>query len=122
MNPPDQKLFDAGMKTRTYKQVEAAKRRAEQAAANLIGDDSRASEFADMSVEDYAELRGISIQNPKMGGRRMPSRIQQLESELEEAQNRIEELEAERADVLNALSIELVEDDDEEGEAEEEEE
>lgn len=109
------------MKTRTYKQVEAAKRRAEQAAEKLMGDDSRASEFADMSVDEYAELRGISIQNPKKGGTQMASRIQELESQLEEANTRIEELETERADVLDALGVEIVGDDDDDNDTEDEE-
>lgn len=110
------------MKTRTYKQVEAAKRRAELAATNLGGDESRADEFADMSVEEYAELRGITIQNPKQGGRNMASRIKELEEQLAEAQARIEELEEERADVLDALGLEIVDDDEGEDFEEEEEE
>lgn len=102
------------MKTRSYKQVEAAKRRAELAAINLMDDESRADEFADMSVEDYADLRGISIQNPQKGGFKMASRIAELEAELEAANARIEELENEKNDVLDVLGIEIVEDDDDE--------
>jgi hypothetical protein len=102
------------MKTRSYKQVEAAKRRAELAAANLMDDENRADEFAEMSVEDYADLRGISIHNPKKGGFKMASRIAELEAELEAANARIEELENEKNDVLDVLGIEIVEDDDDE--------
>lgn len=112
------------MKTRTYKQVESAKRRAELAAANLTDDESRADDFADMTVEEYAELRGITIQNPKKGEFKMASRIAQLESELAEANARISELESERTDVLDALGLEIVDEDedldDEESETEEE--
>ena len=41
----------------------------------------------------------------------MASRIAQLEAELEAANTRIEELENERTDVLEALGIELVDED-----------
>ena len=98
-------------KTRSYRQVESAKRRAELAAVNLRGDEDRADEFSDMTVEDYAELRGITIQNPKKEGFKMASRIAELEAELEAANARIEELENERTDVLDALGIELVDED-----------
>ena len=107
------------MKTKSYKQVESAKRRAELAAANLRDDESRADDFADMSVEDYAELRGITIQNPKKGGFKMASRIAALESELAEANARIEELESERADVLDALGLEIVDSDEDDLDSEE---
>jgi hypothetical protein len=112
-SPPHDVWLTANVKTRTYKQVEAAKRRAELAAANLIGDESRADEFADMSVEEYARIRGITIQNPKKGALKMPSRIKQLEEELEAANSRIEELEAEREDILDVLGVEIVDEEDE---------
>jgi hypothetical protein len=99
------------MKTQTRKQLESTKRRAELAAANLRGDEDRADEFANMSIEDYAALRGIAIQNPKKGGLKMASRIKQLEAELDEANARIEELESERDGVLDALGVEVVDDD-----------
>lgn len=100
------------MKTRSYKQVETAKRRAELAAANLRDDDDRADDFADMSVEEYAELRGITIKNPNFGGKKMAKTVKQLQEELRDANARIEELEAERDDVLDALGVEIVDDDD----------
>lgn len=102
------------VKTRSYKQVETAKRRAELAAANLRDDDDRADDFADMSVEEYAELRGITIKNPNFGGKKMAKTVKQLEQELSEANTRIEELEAEREDVLDALGVEIVDDDSDE--------
>lgn len=108
------------MKTKSYKQVESAKRRAELAAANLMDDESRADDFAGMTVEEYAEQRGITIQNPKKGGTNMASKIAQLESELAEANARIEQLESERADVLDALGLEIVDEDEDEDLDEEE--
>ncbi len=107
----------AAMKTRTYAQVETAKRRAEAFEANVLSDDERADDFADMSVEDYADLRNISIQNPSQ--RRptiMAKSNAQLARELREANKRIEELEQEKADVLDVLGIEVVDDDDEDDE------
>lgn len=93
------------MKTRTYKQVEAAKRRAELAAANLQNDESRADDYADMSVEEYAALRGITVQNPNLGDKKMAKSLKQ---QLDEANARVEELESEREDILDALGIEIV--------------
>lgn len=109
------------MKTRTYQQVETAKRRAEAFEANVLGDDDRAQDFADMSVEDYADLRGITIQNPNKQGATMPISITQLRRELREANDRISELEQERADVLDALGLEVIGETDEEEEEEYEE-
>jgi hypothetical protein len=46
---------------------EQAERKKTQAAAFMerIGEDDRASEFDDMSVDEYAEHRGLKIANPK---------------------------------------------------------
>lgn len=82
------------------------------AAANLRDDDDRADDFADMSVEEYAALRGITIQNPTLGEKKMAKTVKQLQEELRDANARIEELEAERDDVLDALGVEIVDDDD----------
>lgn len=121
----------ASMKERTYKQVESAKRRAEIAASNLMDDESRADEFADMSVEEYAELRGISIKNPENKERIMATKtplavqVRDLKAQLKEAQDRIDMLESERDDVLDALGLEVIDDDedfDEEDEIEEDDE
>lgn len=122
--------YAPAMKTRTYKQVETAKQRAAAFTANVLGEDDRAEEFEDMSVDEYADLKGITIQNPGKGKRSMPeratyitirnstkggntmaSRIAQLEQELKEANERISELEEEREDVLSALGVEIVDDD-----------
>ncbi len=44
----------------------------------------------------------------------MAKTVKQLEQELSEANTRIEELEAEREDVLDALGVEIVDDDSDE--------
>lgn len=119
------------MKQKTYNQVEAAKHKAELAAVNLMGDENRAEDFSDMSVEEYAELRGIEIVNPERRAKRMPAKPTLLEQNallkaaLEEAEDRILELETEREEVLDALGIEIInegEDDDEDEEEEEDDE
>ena len=114
------------MKERTYKQIETAKKRAEVAALNLMDDESRSDEFADMSVEEYAELRGITIKNPTTEERNMATsftdQIKSLKEELRESNDRVEELEAEREDILDALGLEIIEeaDDEEDDDGEEE--
>ena len=108
-------------KKRTYAQVEAAQRRAISAAENLTQDDDLADEIESLSVEEYAERKGFEIvENPHKKGGGIMSRIQQLESELENANNRITELEEEREDVLSALGMEVVEEDDEDDEDDDE--
>ena len=120
------------MKERTYKQIETAKKRAEIAALNLMDDASRSDDFADLSVEEYAELRGITIKNPTTEERNMATsftdqikslkeELREKNEELREATERVEELEAEREDVYDALGIEVVEDEDEEDDDGEEE-
>jgi hypothetical protein len=51
---------------------EQAERKKSQAAAFMerIGEDDRADEFDDMSVDEYAEHRGLQIANPKGKGRK----------------------------------------------------
>ncbi len=111
------------MKTRTYQQVEAAKRKAELAAENLMEDDDLADEFAEMSVEQYAERKGILIQNPKQERKKNMATKREiaLQEELEEAQARIEELEEERAGILQVMGLEEVDDDEAESDEEEDE-
>ena len=51
---------------------EQAERKKTQAAAFMerIGEDDRASDFDDMSVDEYAERRGLQIANPKRKARK----------------------------------------------------
>ena len=108
-------------KKRTYAQVEAAQRRAISAAENLTQDDDLADEIESLSVEEYAERKGFEIvENPHKKGGGIMSRIQQLEAELEDANNRIAELEEEREDVLSVLGMEVVVEEDDEDDDEDE--
>jgi hypothetical protein len=108
------------MKQMTPEQLETAKFRAAVAAASLQGDPDRAEEFESMPIEDYAAERGIQIinPNPKKGDKRMAGKTRdQLQQELDEALDRIDELESEREDALQAFSsafgVEIFDDGDE---------
>jgi len=59
------------MATRTVTR-EQAERKKSQAAAFMerIGEDDRADEFDDMSVDEYVEHRGLQIANPKRKARK----------------------------------------------------
>ena len=53
------------MKTLTRKQLESRKAQAVRFARDVLGDEDRAEEIEDESLEDYANRRHIQIQNPK---------------------------------------------------------
>ena len=90
---------EPAMKRMTPQQVETAKARAAAAAASLRDDPDRADEFDQMSIEEYAAERGIEIvENPKKEeNHNMAKTNEQWQQELDEAHERIDELEAERA-------------------------
>ena len=102
------------MKTLTRDQVEGRKERAVTFVRNVLGDDDRADEIEDESLEDYAERRKIEIINPRRSNT-MPSnkelqeRIQELEDENEELRDQVDAV----ADIVAPE-----EDDDEEDEGE----
>ncbi len=56
------------IKERTRKQVEAMQAKAVRFLRDVVGDDAKADDFEDMSVEDYARHKHITLKNP--GGRR----------------------------------------------------
>jgi hypothetical protein len=65
-----------------------------------LGDDDRADEIEDESLEDYAERKRIKLMNPQRGVKRMPvqirrellERIEELEGENEELQGKLDEI------------------------------
>ena len=87
------------MKTLAGKQLESRKAKAARFARDVLGDEDRAAEIEDESLESYAERRHIQIVNPK-GARKMPvqtrrqliERIKELEEENESLQDRLEEI------------------------------
>jgi len=65
---------------------EQAERKKQQAAAFMerIGEPDRADEFDGMSVEEYAEHRGLQIANPKRGKQRERETVMATKNELQE--------------------------------------
>jgi len=102
------------VKQLTREQVSGRKERAERFVRNVLGDDERADEIGDESVDDYADRRHVKITNPaKRRNAEMPSKQDLLD--------RIKDLEDENADLNDRLDSisDLVgydeDDDDEDG-------
>jgi hypothetical protein len=87
------------MRTLTRKQLESRKAQAVRFTRDVLGDEDRANEIEDESLEDYAQRKAIRLTNPK-GVRKMaaPTRrellehIDQLEQENETLQSQIDEI------------------------------
>lgn len=93
------------MKSRTFRQVEATKQKAENFTRNVLGDDERADEIAAESVEDYAERKRLTIENPSLEGRKMSTKRERELLEENKAQaTMIEELETELDTLRGAVS------------------
>ena len=79
-------------------QVEARKEKAVRFVTDVLDDPDRAAEIEDESIEDYAERRKFEIINPKRRTNTVASkaelqeRIEELESENEELQSRLDEI------------------------------
>ena len=88
-----------GMKSLTRQQLEKRKTQAVRFVRDVLGDEDRAADIEDESLEEYAERRRIQLTNPK-GARHMaaPSRhellerIDELETENEELQSQLDEI------------------------------
>jgi len=86
------------VKRLTRDQVEARKEKAVRFVQDVLDDPERASEIEDESVEDYAERRKFEIVNPTRRVNTVASkaeleqRIEELESENEELQSRLDEV------------------------------
>ena len=104
-------------KYQTLRQVETSKGRAARFVENVLGDPDRADEIRDEGPEDYAERKGIQIRsNPRRNTMPQKSK-QELEEELDEANEYIEELEEQLDDVAEAIAPkDKDEEDSEEGE------
>ena len=87
------------MKTLSHKQLEARKAQAVRFVRDVLGDDDKADDIEDESLEDYAEHRHIKLANPK-GATHMAAptrkhlldRIEELETENEDLQSRLDEI------------------------------
>ena len=100
------------MKTLTRKQLESRKAKAVRFTRDVPGDDDRASEIEDESLEDYAQRRHIQISNPKgvkhmavPTRRELVKRVKELEEENEDMQERLDE-------IADLVGLEEEEDDD----------
>jgi hypothetical protein len=88
------------MTTLSRKQVESRKAHAVRFTRDVLGDDDRADEIEDESLDDYAERKRIRLVNPQRGVRKMAvktrselmERIEELEGENEDLQSRIDEI------------------------------
>lgn len=102
------------MKQLTREQVQARKEKAVQFVQDVLEDADRADEIADESIEDYAERRKFQITNPKRSTKQMATKqdleekISELEAENEDLQSRLDEI----------LDIVTPEDEDQEDEGE----
>ena len=87
------------MKTLTRKQLEARKAQAVRFARDVLDDDDKADDIEDESLEDYAEHRHIKLSNSKgvtqMAAptrQKLLDRIEELETENEDLQSRLDEI------------------------------
>jgi hypothetical protein len=106
--------FAVMKKKMTEREAEISKARAARFAANVLKDDELADQIADASLNEWADRKGISIENPRkekiMATKsQLEERIEQLEEELSEYQDREEQL-------LEILGVEDA-DDDEDGDS-----
>lgn len=116
------------MKEWTLRQAETAKRRAERFLRDVLIDDIRADEVSAESIEDYAARRGFTIveSNPtrlgtpimqNMTKAEMAERIEELENELDEANDKLSTI----GEILGDEEDETEEDESEDDESEEDE-
>ena len=89
------------MKPLTRQQLESRKARAVRFTRDIRDDPDRADEIADESLDEYAERKRIKLVNPRLKGatcmatptrRELLERIEQLESENEDLQSRLDEV------------------------------
>jgi hypothetical protein len=96
------------MKMRTRHQVETAKQRAARFVRDVLGDEQRAEEIATETVDDYAERKQITIQNPRKEKLMATKRELELEETIEELEGELNVL---RSAVSDAAAL-LPDDDD----------
>lgn len=101
------------MKALTRKQLQSRKHRAVQFTTNVLGDDDRAEEIAEESLEDYAKRRKITITNR---GRRMTimATKREMEAHIQELEEENQELQDQLDAIADIVSPEEEEEEDEE--------
>ena len=96
-------------KTKTLDQVQAMQEKAVRFLHDVVDDPDRADEFEAMSPEEYAEHKGVEIENPSpaRGKENKTRRLQMDRPTYRELKDRIEELEEENQalnDKLDSIS------------------
>ena len=114
------------VRTKTLDQIEAMKDKAARFLRDVVGDPDRADDFEAMSPEDYAEHKGIAIENPDPLTRSKRRRVFMARPTYADLKERIDELEEEnqglneRLDsIVELAASEEVEDEGDEDEEEE---
>jgi hypothetical protein len=109
------------VKALTRNQLESRKEKAVRFTRDVLGDQDRADEIADESVEDYAERRKIQITNPSKRRNAIMARTKtkaELEAEVADLQDENQELQ----DQLDTIAdiVAPPEDEDDNGDDDEE--
>jgi len=110
------------VKALTREQIASRKKKAERFERNVLGDEDRAAEIADESIEDYAERRKFEIVNPQRSNRTMAKK--NTAPTRQDLLDRVAELEEENqdlADQLDAIADIVSPDDDESDETDDQE-
>jgi hypothetical protein len=89
-------------KTASYAEVEKKKNKAEQFLRDVKGDDDRADDYGEMSVEDYAAKKHIEIVNNGRSNNRMANIDPQSMSK-SELLDYVSDLEQENSDLQDSL-------------------
>lgn len=106
---------DSHMKALTRDQLEGRKEKAARFVRDVLGDDDRADEIEDESIDDYAERRKIEIvDNPRRRRNTMarPS-YEDLKQENDDLRDQIEDMQAKMDEASDALADD--DDDDDNG-------
>ncbi|HEY6293323.1 MAG TPA: hypothetical protein VI455_17365 [Terriglobia bacterium] len=108
------------MKTMTREQVERMKEKAARFSRDVLDDQQKADEFDDMSVDDYAEHKGIALSNPrkaaKMARTSLREKVEDLEAENDELREKVDEYEARFDDIASSIPEVTEEEDEDDGE------
>jgi hypothetical protein len=86
-------------KSLTADQVQAKQDKAVQFLRDVVGDDNKADDFENMSLDEYAEHKGITITNPRRG-KNMANGSSPTKQDL---QDQIDELQEENQDLRDQL-------------------
>src|SRR5215472_9714871 len=93
----------ASMKTKTRDEAERMKEKAARFSRDVLGDQEKADEFDGMSVDEYAEHKGVALSNPRKATKMasLKQQIRDLEDENAELRERVDEYEARFDDIAS---------------------